>query len=150
MAFCYCWGRGCVKDEARSLELAVESSGRGSRYGQCTLGMLHRQDAGDLGLAGDDAEAASAAFYRLAAAQGLDQAQFCLGWIHELKTTLKRCGGSSLLPPKDILQHCTGSLFITITVSVLLETMPRQFDGTGARIQRVTPVLQPSWSGSKT
>jgi len=84
MATCYFWGNGCRINHARSLELARESSGRGSRYGQCTLGMLHRQDAGDLGLAGDDAEAATAAFYRLAAAQGLDQAQFSLGWIHYL------------------------------------------------------------------
>jgi len=33
MAFCSFYGRGCEEDGARSLELARESSGRGSRYG---------------------------------------------------------------------------------------------------------------------
>ncbi len=37
-----------------------------------------------MGLAGDDAEAASAALYRLAAAQGLANALFLLGWIYYL------------------------------------------------------------------
>jgi hypothetical protein len=30
-----------------------------------------------------------------------------------LETTLKRCGGTSLLPPKDFLMHCTKSLAAT-------------------------------------
>jgi hypothetical protein len=34
MAECYMRGQGCEADEARSLELARESSGKGSRYGQ--------------------------------------------------------------------------------------------------------------------
>jgi len=75
MAFCYCWGRGCERDAARSLELARESSGRGSRYGQLTLGLLHY--LGEGGLAQDYDQAV--AFYRLAAAQGLDAAQCSLG-----------------------------------------------------------------------
>jgi hypothetical protein len=75
MAYCYLYGFGCETNEARSLELARESSGRGSRYGQVTLGMLHRRGAG--GLAQDYTQAV--ALYRLAAAQGLDEAQWSLG-----------------------------------------------------------------------
>ena len=41
MALCCAWGCGCQVDAARSLELARESSGKGSRYGQYTLGWLH-------------------------------------------------------------------------------------------------------------
>ncbi len=56
-----------------------------------------------------------------------------------LETTLKRCGAASLLPPKDILQHCTGSLTVTSAVSVLLlQTWRKPFAGTGAPKQRVT------------
>ncbi len=75
VAYCHCGGCGCEADEARSLELARESSGRGKRYGQFAIGTLHRLGAG--GLARDNAQAV--AFYRLAAAQGLDEAQFELG-----------------------------------------------------------------------
>ncbi len=75
MAYCYFWGYGCEMDYARSLELARESSGRGSRYGQVTFGGLH--DVGEGGLAEDDTQAI--AFYGLAAAQGLDAAQCQLG-----------------------------------------------------------------------
>jgi len=77
VADCYFWGHGCEVDYARSLELARESSGRGSRYGQVTLGRLHYLGVG--GLAYDIAQAA--AFFRLAAAQGLDDAQFQLGYM---------------------------------------------------------------------
>jgi TPR repeat protein len=58
--------------------LARESSGRGSRYGQVTLGELHFWGRG--GLAEDSAQAL--VFYGLAAAQGLDGAQFQLGYLH--------------------------------------------------------------------
>jgi len=78
VAYCYYRGYGCERDRAQSLELARESSGRGSRYGQFTLGSLHYCGAG--GLARDYAQAA--AFYRLAAAQGLDGAQSWLGGLH--------------------------------------------------------------------
>jgi len=78
VAYCCCWGWGCERDEARSLELARESSGRGSRYGQFTLGQLHHYVKG--GLARDDAQVL--AFYQLAAAQGLDEAQYCLGVMY--------------------------------------------------------------------
>ena len=69
------WGDGCEADEARSLELARESSRKGSRYGQQLLGVLHPLGAG--GVARDDAQAV--ALYRLAAAQNFDEAQFSLG-----------------------------------------------------------------------
>lgn len=78
MAYCYWSGFGCAKDEERSLELACESSKNGSRYGQYTLGKLHRKCTnGRGGLVQDDAQAL--AFYRLAAAQGLAEAQRELG-----------------------------------------------------------------------
>jgi len=77
MAYCYWCGYGCKRNEALSLELARESSGGGSRYGQLTLGELHHWGEG--GLARDVAQAV--AFYRLAAAQGLDRAQCELGSI---------------------------------------------------------------------
>ena len=78
LADCYMSGWGCELDEARSLELARESSSRGSKYGQVTLGWLHHYGLG--GLAVDYAQAV--AFYRLAAAQGLDEAQYKLGKMH--------------------------------------------------------------------
>jgi len=78
MAYCYCWGYGCERDYARSLKLARESSGRGSRFGQVTLGTLHSWGKG--GFAVDRAQAV--AFYRLAAAQGLDGAQCSLGCMY--------------------------------------------------------------------
>ena len=78
MAYCYRYGYGCEIDEARSLELARESSKRGSRYGQLMLGKFHYYGEG--GLAEDHAQAV--AFYRLAAAQGLDEAQYSLGHMY--------------------------------------------------------------------
>ena len=78
LARCYMGGIGCEEDEARSLELARESSGLGSRYGQYTLGVLYHTGSG--GLAEDYAQAL--AFYRLAAAQGLDVAQYNLGYMY--------------------------------------------------------------------
>jgi TPR repeat protein len=87
MASCYFFACGCVDDYARSLELARESAGRGSRYGQFTLGQLYLRGR-SLGLKGgpefDDAgpefdDAQAVALFRLAAAQGLDVAQCQLG-----------------------------------------------------------------------
>jgi TPR repeat protein len=78
MAYCYCWGDGCERDEARSLELARESSGRGSRYGQDALGEFYRFGIG--GVAQDHAQAV--ALYRLAAAQNLYGAQWILGLMY--------------------------------------------------------------------
>jgi TPR repeat protein len=76
LAFCYFSGYGCRTNSARSLELARESSGRGSRYGQCALGWLFLNFCRG-GPAQDYAQ--SLALYRLAAAQGLDEAQYSLG-----------------------------------------------------------------------
>jgi TPR repeat protein len=67
-----------VKDEARSLELARESSGKGSRYGQSVLGLFYQCGVG--GVAQDYAQAL--ALYRLAAAQNFDGAQNSLGWMY--------------------------------------------------------------------
>jgi TPR repeat protein len=78
MACCYLDGYGCVRNAARSLELAHESSGKGSRYGQFVLGRLFRLGEGDI--AEDYAQAL--AFYRLAAAQNLDGAQWILGYMY--------------------------------------------------------------------
>ena len=80
MAEGYRWDCGCVRDAARSLELARESSGKGSRYGQFALGELF-DDAGLGGVAQDDAQAL--ALYRLAAAQNLDGAQSSLGFMYD-------------------------------------------------------------------
>ena len=73
----YCYWKGCViqPDSVRSLELARKSSELGSRYGQYVLGVLY--EFGEGGVAQDYAQ--SVAFYRLAAAQGLDKAQISLG-----------------------------------------------------------------------
>jgi TPR repeat protein len=79
MAECYRHGWGCQEDEARSLELARESSGKGSRYGQCMLGEFYQLGGG--GFAQDYAQAL--ALYRLAAAQNLDRAQCSLGCMYE-------------------------------------------------------------------
>ena len=66
-----------------------------------------------------------------------------------LETTLKRCGCSSLLPPKDILQHCTGSLAVTRKVEAFVKTRPKPFAGTGAQKQRVTMARESSGKGSR-
>jgi hypothetical protein len=71
----YWGGYGRARDIARSLELARESSGKGSRYGQMVLGRLYENGVG--GVALDYAQAL--ALYRLAVAQNLDGAQFSLG-----------------------------------------------------------------------
>ena len=78
MAWCYMYGDGCVRDDARSLELARESSGKGSRYGQFMLGTLYHCGIG--GVAQDYAQAL--AFYRLAAAQNFVEAQLSLGVMY--------------------------------------------------------------------
>ena len=80
MAECYFDGCGCEEDEERSLELARESSGKGSRYGQYVLGELYSP----VWEGGDAQEYAQAvALYRLAAAQNLDEAQFNLGLMYD-------------------------------------------------------------------
>ena len=74
MARCCKFGFGCAIDSVRSLELARESSAKGSRYGQLVLGHWHEFGGG--GVVQDDAQALG--LYRLAAAQNLDDAQFSL------------------------------------------------------------------------
>ena len=63
------------------MELARESSGKGSRYGQCALGFLYWYGVG--GVAQDYAQAV--ALYRLAAAQNLDGAQYMLGYMYSYR-----------------------------------------------------------------
>ncbi len=78
MAECYRLGCGCVRDAARSLELARKSSEKGSRYGQYVLGWLYR-----LGIGGVGRNPAQAlALYRLAAVLNHDGAQFILGGMY--------------------------------------------------------------------
>ena len=79
MCECYWYGYGCEGDSARSLELARESSGKGSRYGQYMLGWFYHDGFG--GVARDYAQAV--ALYRLAAAQNLDGAQNSLGNMYD-------------------------------------------------------------------
>jgi TPR repeat protein len=85
VAWCYLHYHGFAEDDdhyerlPQSLELARESSGKGSRYGQLTLGELYRYSF-EGGLDVDMAQ--SVAFYRLAAAQGLDEAQCKLGYMY--------------------------------------------------------------------
>jgi TPR repeat protein len=74
LAYCYYDGIGCQKDQELSWELARKSSDMGSKYGQLTLGKLYDYRGGHVK---DYAQAV--AFYRLAVAQGLDEAQYNLG-----------------------------------------------------------------------
>ena len=78
MAYCLYDGHGCEIDWEQSLDLARQSSGRRSKYGQYMLGMLHQ--VGGRGLVVDIAQAL--AFYRLAAVQGLDVAQNWMGTMY--------------------------------------------------------------------
>ena len=80
MANCYRLHRGIQIDTAQSFELARKSSGKGSRYGQWVLALFYW--IGIVGVAEDRAQAV--ALYRLAAAQGLDDACFSLGFVYEL------------------------------------------------------------------
>ena len=78
MAWHYFEGLVCEEDYAQSLKLARMSSKSGSRYGQYAFGELYHNGAGRL--AKNDARAV--VFFRLAAAQGLDVAQFMLGYMY--------------------------------------------------------------------
>jgi TPR repeat protein len=79
MANCYKFGYGCEKDVARSLKLAQESSGMGSKYGQWVLGLFYHRGEGDI--TQDHAQAL--ALYRLAAAHNLDLAQNSMGIMYD-------------------------------------------------------------------
>jgi hypothetical protein len=84
MAECYFDGRGCVKDAARSLELARESSGKSSRYGQHFLGLLYRNSEGRIAL------------YRLAASQNFDDAQYDLGGMYHRGLSIEQNNAEAL------------------------------------------------------
>jgi hypothetical protein len=78
MAECYLNGLGCTKHEALSLKFARESSEVGSRFGQFALGKFYERGGEDVRW--DYVQAI--ALYRLAAAQNLDDAQYCLGSMY--------------------------------------------------------------------
>jgi len=81
-AYCHARGYGGLcKDEASALQLARASAAAGSRYGQLVMGMLYLSPRVE-GLA--RSVAAALAHYRLAASQGLDDAQFRLGQLDVL------------------------------------------------------------------
>ena len=149
MARCLLNGYGCVRDEERSLELARESSGKGSRYGQYVLGELYQLGEGGL----------RRITPRLLRCIGLLQRRHLIrrssDWVTctsmasaSPKTSLKRCGCTSLLPPKESLKHCTTSRPVTMKVKAFVRTGPKPFFGTGALKQRVTVkiVLTVTWN----
>jgi TPR repeat protein len=80
LACCYNVGAGCSYDAQRSLPLARQSAGKGSKYGQFMLGCLYYWGEG--GVAQD--HAAAVAQFRLAAAQNFDAAQHWLGLLYRL------------------------------------------------------------------
>ena len=73
--YCYLGGFGIRRDAAIALQLARDSSRKGSKYGQCVLGELYRCGLG--GLEKDSSKAVE--LFRLAVAQKLDWAQCSLG-----------------------------------------------------------------------
>jgi TPR repeat protein len=85
----------CDENYEQLLELARVSSGRGSKYGQLTLGELYRHsfftEELSAGLAVDYSVnvaqrvdlVQALVFYRLAAVQGLDEAQCKVGYMYE-------------------------------------------------------------------
>jgi TPR repeat protein len=64
LAYCFWGGYGCDADVARSLELAIQSCEKGSKYGQHTLGNLRNDGT----------------LHLLAANQGLAEAQYRFGF----------------------------------------------------------------------
>jgi hypothetical protein len=76
---CHVGGHGVPEDAARGLALGRESEAAGSCFGQYVVGVCY--DFGCGGVAQDDAEAVR--LYRLAAAQGLAEAQRNLGNMFE-------------------------------------------------------------------
>jgi TPR repeat protein len=72
---CLAYGAGVAEDVGRGLALARESAAAGSCFGQFVVGKCY--DAGWGGVAQDDTEAVG--WYRLAAAQGHQVAQYNLG-----------------------------------------------------------------------
>jgi TPR repeat protein len=81
-ARCYLVGLGCSKDAARALVLAHESAAKGSKYGQCMLGWVYRDEHCLAKLAERDHDAAITQ-WRLATAQNFDAAQNELGFMYQ-------------------------------------------------------------------
>jgi len=79
LALCYTNGIGCARDRDRALMLARQSAAAGSRYGQLDVGELFRSGLSD---GSTDYNEAFDKF-RLAAAQGLDGAQYVYGCMFE-------------------------------------------------------------------
>jgi TPR repeat protein len=79
LALCWASGWGCTKDCARALQLARCSAAADSKFGQYACGWLHFNSG--TGAAQDDSLAAR--FFRQAAAQRLDAAQWAVGYLHE-------------------------------------------------------------------
>lgn len=78
LALCWACASGCTRDCARAMQLARSSAAAGSKFGQYACGWL--QFDGGAGALQDDSRAAG--FFRLAAAQDLDAAQWALGYLH--------------------------------------------------------------------
>ena len=130
LAFCYFRSCGCkfnVSNWEQSLSLARKSSGLGSRYGQVTLGWLHF--IGWL-------------LHRALIWRRTNWASCTARALALLETTLKRCGGASLLPPKDIPQHCTMLLSVMRKVTEFVGTRLKPFAGTGSPKPLVTLTQQ--------
>ena len=77
LAICYKEGTGCLPNHCLSLELAVESAAKGSRYGQCAFGHLHYYSR-----ASEINDDQAYAYVKQAANQGLDEAMYILGSLH--------------------------------------------------------------------
>jgi TPR repeat protein len=78
MAFCYTVGFRCVQDVSQLLELAHKSSDMGSKYGHFALGCFNYFGLGNV----SQNRVQAVSFFRLAAAQNLDEAQCELGLLH--------------------------------------------------------------------
>jgi hypothetical protein len=134
-----------------SLQLARVSSGKGSTYGSRTLGTIHYRGEGGHA---KDYYAQAVAFYELNEAQGRDAALLDVGVMSVvalalLMTTLKRCGCSSLLPPKGVLKHLVGSLSVTSKVSVFLQSYVASHLLAQAPMQQIALEVQKVRGGCK-
>ena len=81
LAVCLVNGYGCVENEAQSLELARESSWKGSRYGQYALAIWYLSNRGVFELEFFQPYRTAEELFRLAAAQKLDSALLMLGYM---------------------------------------------------------------------
>ena len=79
LSYCLLYGQDCPQDADMARELARESCAAGCSYGQFMLAKMHRN--GSAGLKHNHIQAA--ALSRAAADQGLAEAQYCLGLMHQ-------------------------------------------------------------------